>query len=48
MELKDQADLILLDCMGYTESARELVQQISGKPVILSNALMAKLVSEMV
>lgn len=47
-ELKDQADLILMDCMGYTEAARELVQKISGKPVILSNALMAKLVSEMI
>ncbi|KIL42542.1 AroM protein [Gordoniibacillus kamchatkensis] len=47
-ELKDKADLILLDCMGYTEEARELVRRISGKPVILSNALMAKLVSEMI
>jgi len=47
-ELKAKSDLILLDCMGYTEKARELVQQISGKPVVLSNALMAKLVSEMI
>ncbi|WNQ12256.1 AroM family protein [Paenibacillus aurantius] len=47
-KLKDEADLILLDCMGYTEEARERVHRLSGKPVVLSNALMAKLVSEMI
>jgi protein AroM len=47
-ELKENADLILLDCMGYTEQARELVHEITGLPVILSNAIMAKLVSEMI
>ncbi|ULL14566.1 AroM protein [Paenibacillus sp. H1-7] len=48
MELKDQADVILLDCMGYTEASRELVARASGLPVVLSNAIMAKLVSEMI
>ncbi|USG68532.1 AroM family protein [Brevibacillus ruminantium] len=47
-ELKDQADIVLLDCMGYTEGARELVSELTGLPVILSNAIMAKLVSEMI
>jgi protein AroM len=47
-ELKDQVDIILLDCMGYTEEARELVSKVSGLPVLLSNAMMAKLVSEMI
>lgn len=47
-ELKDKADLILLDCMGYTEQARTLVAEASGLPVILSNAIMAKIVSEMI
>lgn len=47
-ELKDKVDVILLDCMGYTEQARELVSKASGLPVILSNAIMAKLVSEMI
>lgn len=46
--LKDKVDLILLDCMGYTEESRELVAKATGLPVILSNALMAKLVSEMI
>ncbi|KAF9115474.1 AroM family protein [Paenibacillus cellulositrophicus] len=46
--LKDQTDLILLDCMGYTEEARRIVAEASGLPVILSNAIMAKIVSEMI
>jgi protein AroM len=47
-ELKDKVDIILLDCMGYTEEARALVSKSSGLPVILSNAIMAKIVSEMI
>jgi len=47
-ELKDKADIILLDCMGYTEAAQALVSKITGLPVVLSNSLMAKLVSEMI
>jgi AroM protein. len=46
--LKDKVDLILLDCMGYTEPMRDIAAAASGLPVILSNTLMAKLVSEMV
>lgn len=48
IELKGKVDIILLDCMGYTEEARELAVKASGLPVILSNAIMAKLVSEMI
>lgn len=47
-ELKDKADIFLLDCMGYTEEARALVAEETGLPVILSNAIMAKIVSEMI
>jgi protein AroM len=47
-ELVNKVDIILLDCMGYTEEARELVAKQTGLPVILSNAIMAKLVSEMI
>ncbi|MFP4974982.1 AroM family protein [Paenibacillus sp. CN-4] len=46
--LRAQAEVILLDCMGYTERHRERVARISGLPVILSNALMGKLVSEII
>ncbi|WP_336077423.1 AroM family protein [Paenibacillus sp. 203] len=47
-QFKNQADLIVLDCMGYTETHRELAAHYSGVPVVLSNALIGKLVSEMV
>lgn len=47
-ELKDKVEIILLDCMGYTEASRELIARASGLPVVLSNAIMAKLVSEMI
>lgn len=46
--LKDKSDIILLDCMGFTEEKRAIVEEASGLPVILSNALMCKLLSEMV
>lgn len=47
-KLKDKVDIILLDCMGYTEEAREMISKATGLPVILSNAIMAKLTSEMI
>jgi protein AroM len=47
-ELKSKVDVILLDCMAYTEEARKQVSRAAGVPVILSNAIMAKLVSEMI
>ncbi|PYI56226.1 AroM family protein [Paenibacillus flagellatus] len=46
--LKDETDIVLLDCMGYTEPMRAFVAEKTGLPVILSNALMAKVVSEMI
>ena len=47
-ELKDKVDLILLDCMAYQEQSREMVSQLTDLPVIVSNVIMAKLVSEMI
>ncbi|QWU16512.1 protein AroM [Paenibacillus sophorae] len=44
--LQGRADVLLLDCMGYTERHRESIARASGLPVILSNTLMSKLVSE--
>ncbi|MED1949844.1 AroM family protein [Brevibacillus centrosporus] len=46
--LQDHVDILLLDCMGYTEEARQLVSDLTGLPVILSSALMAKILSEMI
>ena len=44
----DKVDLILLDSMGYSEEMRQRLAKETGLPVILSNAIMAKLVSEMI
>ncbi len=41
------ADVLLMDCMGFVESHRRAAAA-AGLPVILSNSLIAKLVSELV
>jgi protein AroM len=41
------AQMLLLDCMGFTEMHRQAAGQASGLPVILSNALIAKLTAEL-
>ncbi|MFJ5368097.1 AroM family protein [Bosea sp. CER48] len=41
------ADILLMDCMGFVESHRREAAA-AGLPVILSNSLVAKLVSEIV
>ncbi|MBT2290740.1 AroM family protein [Paenibacillus albidus] len=46
-QLQGRVDLIVLDCMGYVEQHREWASS-AGVPVVLSNALMGKLVAEMV
>lgn len=46
--LKKQSDMIILDCMGYTREMRSWVAQELDVPVILSNALIGKLLSETV
>ncbi|WP_409307437.1 AroM family protein [Pectobacterium sp. B1J-3] len=40
-----QADAIIMDCMGYTERHRNIVRQATGLPVLLSNALIARLIA---
>ncbi|WP_439498662.1 AroM family protein [Bosea sp. (in: a-proteobacteria)] len=42
------AQILLLDCMGFVESHRQQASKAAGLPVILSNSLIAKLVSEIV
>lgn len=45
---RQNVDLILLDCMGYIEECKQIVKQSTGIPTLLSNALMAKIVSEII
>ena len=41
------AEVLLMDCMGFVERHRSAAS-VAGVPVILSNSLMAKIVSEIV
>ncbi|MCG8709018.1 AroM family protein [Brenneria sp. 4F2] len=43
-----QADVIIMDCMGYTEWHRQQVIEATGLPVLLSNALIARLVAGLI
>ncbi|MFN8582351.1 MAG: AroM family protein [Gemmatimonadaceae bacterium] len=41
------AELLVLDCIGYVERHRAAAQRGSGLPVLLSNALVARIVGEL-
>lgn len=41
------ADLVVMDCIGYTCAMKERVREISGKPVVLSRTLAARVVMEL-
>ena len=46
-DLKEHgAEALLLDCIGFTERHRDALAEI-GLPVILSNAIAAKMVGEL-
>jgi len=42
-----EADLIILDCIGYTQEMKRLFARVTKKPVILPRTLLARLVSEL-
>ncbi|MEY8353134.1 AroM family protein [Lachnospiraceae bacterium 54-53] len=42
-----EADLIILDCIGYSQEMKKLFAAETGKPVILPRTLLARLVSEL-
>jgi protein AroM len=41
------AELLVMDCMGFVETHRAVAAQASGLPVLLSNALIARLTAEL-
>jgi protein AroM len=48
ISLRDRgAEVLLMDCMGFVEAHRNAAREASGLPVLLSNALMAKLTAEL-
>lgn len=46
-QLQDwQGSLIVMDCMGYSQKMKEMVQSVTGKPVILPRTLLARIAQE--
>jgi len=41
------ADLIVMDCIGYTQVMKEIVREHTRKPVLLASALLAHLAAEL-
>jgi hypothetical protein len=41
------ADVLMLDCLGFHQRHRDLLQKKLDVPVLLSNVLMARLASEL-
>ena len=41
------ADLIVMDCIGFTKEAKSIVSSIAKKPVLLCRTTLARTVSEM-
>lgn len=42
------AQIVLLDCIGYTRAMRETVRAVTGMPVILGRGIAARVVAELV
>ena len=45
---KEDVDLVFLDCMGFTHEMKQMVKEATGRPVILSNTLIARVLQELV
>ena len=43
---QDLADFVVMHCMGYAERMRQAVAQASGRPVLLSNRLVAQALAQ--
>ncbi|MNI68684.1 hypothetical protein D3C73_1243930 [compost metagenome] len=45
--LEQGADVIMLDCLGFNQRHRDVLQKSLDVPVLLSNVLIARLASEL-
>lgn len=47
-KIKDmEGDLVVLDCIGYTQEMKEMFAKITGKMIVLSRTILARVVSEL-
>jgi len=44
---KEELKLIALDCLGYNKRMKELVRNITNKPVVLPRSILAKVLAEL-
>ena len=44
---KKNVDLVVMHCMGYGEDHRKVMREITGKPVILANSIVARITGEL-
>ena len=42
-----ELDLIVMDCMGYTQAQKQAVSQATGRPVVLASSTVARVVGEL-
>ena len=45
---KGGVDLIVLDCIGFTPQAKELFRRLTGKPVVLPQTILGRVLKELV
>ena len=46
--MKDmEADLVVLDCIGYTQEMKRMFEEKTGKMIVLPRTLLARVVSEL-
>ena len=46
--VKNDVDLIILDCIGFNKKMKKIVYDITKKPVILPRTLLARTILELV
>ena len=41
------AELVVMDCIGYTLAMKETVRRVAGVPVILARSILARVLAEL-
>ncbi len=45
--IRKKADIIVLDCMGYSRKMKSRMEEMTGKPVVLPRTIVARMVGEL-
>lgn len=44
----ENIDLVVMHCMGYTKNHKKVVKEVTGKPVLLANSIVARTAAELI